>query len=84
MDHFQLSLHALEQMELRGIFEEVVFEVLYNPDKVVDEGNNQLIFQKLVMLNETKEYMIRIFVNSGKTPNLVKTVYRSSKISKYQ
>lgn len=84
MDQFQLSLHALEQMELRGISEEVVFEVLYNPDKVVDEDNDQFIFQKLVMLNEMKQYMIRVFVNSGKTPNLVKTVYRSSKISKYQ
>lgn len=84
MDQFQLSLHALEQMELRGISEEILFEVLHNPDKVDDEGNNQFVFQKLVMREEMKEYMIRVFVNSGKTPNLVKTVYRTSKISKYQ
>lgn len=85
MNSFELSLHAVEQMKNRGVSEEIVFEVLENPDKIdFEEEEGQLIYQKIVLFNEVKQYLIRVFVNSYKTPNLVKTVYRTSKIQKYQ
>jgi hypothetical protein len=84
MNKFELSLHAIEQMTIRGVPEEIVFEVLENPDKIDFEEEGQLIYQKVVLFEELKQYLVRVFVNSDKTPNLAKTVYRTSKISKYQ
>lgn len=84
MDKFELSLHAIEQMKNRGVPKEIVFEVLENPDKIDVENEGQLIYQKVVLFDEVKQYLVRVFVNSDKTPNLVKTVYRTSKLSKYQ
>ena len=84
MNKFELSLHAIEQMIFRGVPEEIVFEVLENPDHIGSESEGQLIYQKVVLFDEMKQYLVRVFVNSDKTPNLVKTVYRTSKLSKYQ
>ncbi|KAA9354079.1 DUF4258 domain-containing protein [Larkinella humicola] len=79
---FELSRHAIEQMSLRGISLEVVNTILENPDKIIPDGIGQVIYQSTVLLSG-KNYLVRIFVNSEKTPNLVKTVYRTSKLSKY-
>jgi Domain of unknown function (DUF4258) len=85
MNNFELSLHTFEQMKNRGVSEEIVFEVLENPDKIdFEEEEGQLIYQKIVLLEGVKQFLVRIFVNSHKTPNLVKTVYKTSKIHKYQ
>lgn len=84
MPQFELSFHAIEQCQSRGIPQEIVFEVLAEPDKIEIESEGQLVYQKLVVFGEEKIYLVRIFVNSHKTPNLVKTVYRTSKFSKYE
>ncbi|PWK29218.1 uncharacterized protein DUF4258 [Arcicella aurantiaca] len=84
MSKFDLSLHAIEQIKNRGVPEEIVFEVLENPDRIDSEEEGQLIYQKLVLFDGQKQYLVRVFVNSDKIPNLVKTVYRTSKLSKYQ
>lgn len=83
MLHFSYSLHALEQMELRGITAEQVEAALNAPDRVVFEGNDQAVYQKVISLRDGN-YLLRVFVNESTTPPLVKTVYRTSKISKYQ
>lgn len=83
MSQFQLSFHALEQMAIRGISEEVTFLVLNDPDEILTETEGQLIFQKRVLFDTGKEYLVRAFVNTEKNPALVKTVYRTSKFSKY-
>jgi Domain of unknown function (DUF4258) len=83
MSQFQLSFHALEQMEMRGISEEIVFLVLNNPDETLIETEGQLIFQKKVLFDTEKVYLVRVFVNMEKNPALVKTVYRTSKFEKY-
>jgi Domain of unknown function (DUF4258) len=81
---FELSLHAIEQAKARGIPEKTIFEVLENPDKIELEANGQMIYQKIIASPEGKNYLISVFVNSDKTPNLVKTVYRTSKLTKYE
>ena len=50
MNKFELSLHAIEQMTIRGVPEEIVFEVLENPDKIDFEEEGQLIYQKVVFI----------------------------------
>ena len=84
MPDFLLSAHAIEQINNRGISQEIVFDVLANPDKIELEGEGQLIYQKVISFEGNDDYLVRIFVNSNKIPNLVKTVYRTSKFSKYQ
>ncbi len=82
--NFELSLHATEQMKLRGISQSVLFEVLNNPDKVNLEDENQIVYQKTIAFEDDKLYLVRVFVNSNKVPNMVKTVYRTSKFYKYE
>lgn len=78
---FNFSKHALEQMQWRQISATIVNKVLKNPGETIKE-NGKTIYQSVALI-EGKKYLIRIFVNSHKDPNLVITVYRTSKISKY-
>jgi hypothetical protein len=75
---FEFSLHSLEQMKLRSITRETIDLVMIEPDKVIIEDDNQRVFQKIV-----DNYIYRVFINSNKNPALIKTVYRTSKITKY-
>ena len=76
---FEFSLHSLEHIKLRGISKELVELVLDYPDEIANEFENQIIYQKVI-----ENYLYRVFVNSNKNPSLIKTVYKTSKINKYQ
>jgi hypothetical protein len=78
---FIISKHAESQMKLRGIEEKTVLEILDYPDQVKSD-NDKTVYQSVIIENG-KQYLIRIFVNHLKTPNLVITVYKTSKIGKY-
>ena len=75
---FEFSSHSLEQIKLRSSTKEIVELVINEPDEIIIEENNQQIFQKII-----EYYLFRVFVNSNKTPSIIKTVYRTSKINKY-
>lgn len=80
---FIFSHHALEQIEIRGLNLVVVEDVLNFPSKVVMEENRVSVYQKLV-IESNKEYLYRVFVNTDKKPPMVITVYKTSKIDKYE
>ncbi len=73
------SKHALEQMQLRGINRMTVEDTLTKPDQIIEKKGKK-IYQSILSDNN---YLIRIFVNIKKKPNIVITVYKTSKISKY-
>jgi hypothetical protein len=75
------SRHALEQMALRDISEAIVTGILENPGNLITEQDKK-IYQSIVIFGEEK-YLVRIFVNNKKEPNVIITVYRTSKINKY-
>lgn len=77
----QLSRHALNQMQLRGISAESIFQILVKPQQTV-QNNDLLVYQSVVEENG-KNYLIRIFVNLRKQPPLIVTVYKTSNIQKY-
>jgi uncharacterized protein YpmB len=79
--NFEFSKHALEQMRERRINIAIAEKILTSPDQILTE-NDKKIYQSIVGM-EGKNYLIRIFVNNLKQPNLVITVYKTSKISKY-
>lgn len=72
---FLFSKHSLEQMELRNISKDKVVNILKNPDQVI-ENNETNIFQPVILENE-KKYLIRVFVNNNKSPNVIITVYKT-------
>ena len=75
---FEFSLHSLEQIKLRSINREIVELVLNEPDEIIIEDDNQKVLQKNI-----DNYLYRVFINDNKKPSLIKTVYRTSKITKY-
>jgi Domain of unknown function (DUF4258) len=83
MDNVILSKHAKEQMETRGISEVQVWEVVQNPEQSIKHDDEKIILQSRVTLDEGKNYLIRVFINVMKEPNLIITVYKTSKIKKY-
>lgn len=77
--HFEYSKHCLIQMQLRNISQNEVEQILQVPDKVIKDNTGQAIYQKSI----GEKYIYRVFVNDNKNPPLIKTVYKTSKISKY-
>jgi len=79
---YVFSHHALEQMEKRGINKATVESVLKNPDQITTHDDLN-VFQRIESIDR-KLFLIRVFLNMRKFPNVVVTVYRTSKIEKYE
>lgn len=84
--HYHLSKHVVEQAELRDIPIDIITTVLNQPDQIVndesaDEG--QKVYQSIIDFGEKGTYLVRVFVNTQRQPNVVKSVYKTSKIRKY-
>ena len=78
---YVFSQHSLEQMRNRGIIKETVEKILKNPDQII-KHEDLTIFQGIEK-SDQKVFLIRIFMNMKKSPNVVVTVYKTSKIDKY-
>lgn len=79
--NYSISKHAYEQMNKRKIPLDLLNEVLNNPHQVLWEDELS-IYQSIIEIDK-KQYLLRIFVNSYKIPNMVVTVYLTNKIDKY-
>jgi hypothetical protein len=81
LENIIISKHAEAQMKIRAIPVEVVKQTLEHPVSVfIEEGKK--IYQAIVNFSG-KNYLVRVFVNTMVQPNVVITVYRTSKIEKY-
>ena len=80
---FVYSRHALEQIKLRGLVFSTIDDVLNFPTSIVDDTEGVVIYQKVVV-EDNRQYLYRVFVNTDKKPPLVITVYKTSKIDKYE
>lgn len=76
-----LSKHAIEQIKLRNISEEVVWKIL--DSAIAARNKNELTIYQGTIEENKKRYLIRIFVNELHIPPVVVTVYKTSKINKY-
>jgi len=70
-------------MKNRGIAESEVRSIINNPDNIIDESECNRIYQKRINENQ-KIFLIRIFLNICKTPGVIITAYKTSKIEKYE
>ncbi len=78
---YQFSLHSLEQLAKRSITKEMALWVIENAtEKTIQEGVT--VYQNLILENN-KNYLIRVFVNEDNTPPLIITAYKTSKTQKY-
>lgn len=77
-----LSRHGKEQLQLRGIAEEIVWQIL-SENKLYAREDNLSVYHGFISENG-KPYLIRIFVNELVSPNVIVTVYKTSKIKKYE
>jgi hypothetical protein len=78
------SRHAYEQMSRRGIKSETVLRVISHPDQTIydNEEPTIIIYQSLIKENN-QLFLLRVFVNKDKQPNVIVTLYKTTKISKY-
>lgn len=76
------SQFALMQMNLRGISQEIVDDILSKPSQTIEQ-DNLMVFQSIIRDYQERRFLIRVFVNMTKITPLVVTVYRTSKIEKY-
>ncbi len=84
MSTVRISNHAKEQMDERGITEQMVLDIIRNPDQTIPEDDDKLVYQSITFfVEEGRDYLVRVFVNIVKEPHLVITVYRTSRIKKY-
>ena len=83
MKGFVLSGHAKEQIAARGIDEKLVWQIIEKPQQKIEEDSEKQVYQSVVSDSEGTDFLIRVFVNVVKNPNLIITVYKTSKIQKY-
>jgi hypothetical protein len=81
--NYKLSLHSKEQLLKRNISYELVFLVLSQPNRIIQQDACLNVYQKIIE-QDKKQYLYRVFINICKTPPLVVTAYRTSKIDKYE
>ena len=80
---FRLSRHAQDEMLRRGVSPAVVDDVLNHPQQIVDMPDGKKAYQSQVDFGRGRVFLVRVIVAVDVDPNLVVTVYRTSKISKY-
>lgn len=79
--NIEFSKHAIEKLRKRKIPQDLVLNVIENPDEIIDTDIPK-VYQSLVEI-DSKEFLLRVFVNTDKLPNLIVTAYLTSKIEKY-
>jgi hypothetical protein len=80
---YNYSKHSVEQMKRRGISHSLVEEVLHDSTNFRMQDDCVKIFQKIIDDNKNI-YFYRVFVNICKTPPVIITVYKTSKVEKYE
>ena len=82
--NFIFSNHALEQMKRREISREMVLLAINQPHQVVGDVNDMIIVIYQLLIKENgQSFLLRVFVNRDKQPNMIGTVYKTTKITKY-
>ncbi|MGI8635468.1 MAG: hypothetical protein ACR2KZ_08700 [Segetibacter sp.] len=67
-------------MQLRNIGMSEVEDVYHSQQKVMED--ELTVNQKVIEINK-RSYLFRVFINENKQPPLAVTVYKTSKIDKY-
>ena len=81
---FVFSNHAVEQMQRRNINRENVEIAILNPDQIlIDTENPEVTIYQFLLKEDGQMFLLRVFVNTTKQPNVIITLYKTTKIQKY-
>jgi DNA repair ATPase RecN len=82
--NFIFSKHAEEQMVRRSLKRSVVEAVFLKPEQVLENENDEdiRIYQSIVKEGDIL-FLYRVFVNTKIQPNVIVTLYKTTKIDKY-
>lgn len=75
--------HARERLVEREIDLKLVQAALKQPDQVILLGGRKIIHKRYHDSRRHKEYLLRVFIEEYAEEQVIRTVYRTSKISKY-
>ncbi|MDF9829124.1 hypothetical protein M2133_000452 [Parabacteroides sp. PF5-6] len=71
-------------MKRRGICREQVLSVISMPEEVIIDTDDPTVrIYQSVVEEQGKSFLLRVFVNICKQPQVIITLYRTTKISKY-
>ena len=81
---YAITLHAMMEMQRRGLDEATVRSVLSAPGQRRQVRLGRVVLQSRITLGApSREYLVRVFVDVDRRPADVITVYLTSKIAKY-
>lgn len=79
---FNLSQHAQEEIQKRRIPIHILELILEYPEQILEEDGLK-VYQGIFKANNDKNYLLRAYINDLVQPNIIVTVYVTSKIKKY-
>jgi len=79
---YVITDHAFFEMKRRGISLRQVQDVLESPEQRLHIRKDRHVLQSQIEI-EGSRYLIRVFVDVGRTPAEVVTAYLTSKIGRY-
>ncbi|MFQ3681139.1 DUF4258 domain-containing protein [Roseiflexus sp.] len=82
VSHYHITEHARNEMVRRQISESEVASVLSAPEQVEMVNEGRAVYQSRFQIGDPPK-TFRVFVDVDRTPPVVVTVYRTSKVSKY-
>lgn len=82
MDDYLITSHAAFEMQRRGIDESIVRRTLAAPEQRHAVRPGRDVLQSRFVFGD-KTYLVRIFVDTDRTPAEVVTVYLTSRVTKY-
>ena len=82
---YRISQHAEDELIIRDIPRKLLDEVLQNPGQIFREAGRPTVFQSRLSPFGThrNEMLLRVVVDESRSPNVVVTVYLTSKVEKY-
>jgi hypothetical protein len=81
---FIFSKHADEQLINRSLDRNIVESVILNPEQILeDEYDADISVYQSIVKEEDQLFLYRIFINTQLFPNVIVTLYRTTKIEKY-
>ena len=81
---YVITEHARLEMGRRGLSEEIVRQVLTDPERRREvRAGREVLQRRLAMGDPAKVYLIQVFADTDRSPAEVVTAYRTSRISRY-
>lgn len=81
---YVITSHAKWELSRRGLSEDTIRAILAAPEQGVELRPGRVVLQSRVSSEQpVKSFLIRVFVDTDRTPAEVVTAYRTSKIAKY-